>query len=329
MTIDLQTKRRLALRETDLQARRRLALRDLGPGLTIEQIADRLNVNYSTAAALTRKHGYKPKNRKLSFWEQFFANLEGKEPLTLDDIMNLSACSRGVAYARAKEFGYQIKRKTRKQEDRYDWSRIDWNRPNCEIAEQVGCSRWCVTLKRRRLNKASVPKKIPCGPRIPMTVAIHELASEFAEQANGIISYTEWANICSDPDKIEAFVTRRTRVAHVLGKYIDYISPKDPHAIPGMDMRLANCDLTKIWEVRETTVAWERIRLDKFSPMHDGQCPQRMQDDAYLKLLEEEKQRRISHIRETRDFIVCRKALLMDMRERWTVLLRNAKKAQG
>ena len=162
-----------------------------------------------------------------------------------------------------------------------------------------------------------------------MTVAIHNLASEFAEQSNGIISYIEWAEICSDPDKEESLDTRRMRVGQILGEYIDYVVPIDPHAVPDMDMRISNNDLADIWEVRHTTIAWERLRLDGYQPMYEGRQPQRMQDDAYLKLLEDEKQRRVSHIREARDFIVCRKALLADMRERWAVLLADAKKAQG
>jgi len=314
---------------TILEAQRRTALRELPKNLTIEQVADRLDIGYATAAVLVRNNNYKTKNRKQFFWEQFFAKLEDKEPLTLDEIMNLANCSRATACKRAKEFGYETKRKTREQEDQYDWSNVDWSRPNCEIAEQVGCSRWGVTLKRRSLGKANVAKKVHTGPRIPITTAINNLASEFAEQANGLLDYNDWADICRDPENKELLDTRRMRVRSVLPDYVEYTKPIDPHAVPDMDMRLANCDLAEIWEIRETTVGWERLRLDKFQPMYEGRQPQRMEDDAYLKLLDDERHRRVNHTREARDFIVCRKALLADMRERWAVLLADAKKAQG
>jgi len=211
-----------------LEARRRTALRELPKNLTIEQVADALDVGYSTAAVLVRKHDYKTKNRKQLFWEQFFAKLADKESLTIEEIMNLASCSRATACARAKEFGYETKRKTREQEDQYDWSNVDWDRPNCEIAEQLGCSRWAVTLKRRSLGKANVAKKVHTGPRTPMTAAIHNLASEFAEQANGLLDYNDWADICCDPSNDELLDTRRMRVRSVLPDYVNTRSPSTP-----------------------------------------------------------------------------------------------------
>jgi len=311
---------------TAIESQERLsAFRALPKGLTIEQIADKLDTSYAVASSLARKNNYKTKNRKQFFWEQFFDKLKDKDPLTIEEIMNLANCSSFTAYRRVKEFGYKTKT-NKHQRDRYDWSEVDWSSHNCEIAKQVGCSRWAVTLKRQSLNKPNVPKKVYTGPKTPVTVATHYLVEEFAEQSNGLIGYDDWAAICQDEESPELLDTRRMRVQNKLRKVIDYTKPVDPRAVPDMDMRLANRDLAEIWEVRETTVAWTRLRLDKFKPMYEGRQSQRMENDAYLKLLDAEKQRRIDHTREMRDLIVCRKALLADMRERWAVLLADAKK---
>lgn len=40
-------------------------------------------------------------------------------------------------------------------------STIDWTQPDSAIAEQVGCTRWRVWMKRRELKKGKPTKRKP------------------------------------------------------------------------------------------------------------------------------------------------------------------------